>query len=200
MVDYYKILGVKSNAPISEIKKAYRKLAVKHHPDKPNGNSKKFKQVSEAYDILRNPEKRNQYDMGFSIDLSEYEMSNNIFDNMFQEMRKEMKKSMGNFGQNIMRSHMMNNMFDDFETSMHKQNKSSSYSYTRNGNKVIKKSVVQTGRNGETVTKQKIYTNLNGKENRRSRIIKKNKDGIHVVEDINGKKKSYRKSNKSYLE
>ena len=83
MVDYYKILGVKSNAPINEIKKAYRKLAVKHHPDKPNGNSKKFKQVSEAYDILRNPEKRNQYDMGFSIDLSEYEMSNNIFDNMF---------------------------------------------------------------------------------------------------------------------
>lgn len=63
--DYYQILGVDKNASLSDIKKAYRRLARKHHPDINPGDKeadRKFKEVSEAYNILSNPEKRRQYD------------------------------------------------------------------------------------------------------------------------------------------
>ena len=63
--DYYKILGVDKNASKSEIKKAYRKLALKYHPDKnPNKDAEeKFKEISEAYAVLYDDEKRKMYDM-----------------------------------------------------------------------------------------------------------------------------------------
>jgi len=61
MKDYYKILGISRNASPEEIKKAYYKLAHKYHPDK-GGDEKKFKEINEAYQILSNKEKRNQYD------------------------------------------------------------------------------------------------------------------------------------------
>ncbi|MGB3467449.1 MAG: DnaJ C-terminal domain-containing protein [Cyclobacteriaceae bacterium] len=63
--DYYKILGVKKDATQDEIKKAYRKLAVKYHPDKNPDNEvaeEKFKEISEANEVLGDPEKRKQYD------------------------------------------------------------------------------------------------------------------------------------------
>jgi len=59
--DYYKILGVSKQATSPEIKKAYYKLAHKHHPDK-GGDEKKFKEINEAYQTLSNNEKRAQYD------------------------------------------------------------------------------------------------------------------------------------------
>jgi len=61
MKDYYQILGVQKNASPDEIKKAYYKLAHKHHPDK-GGDEKKFKEINEAYQILSDKEKRTQYD------------------------------------------------------------------------------------------------------------------------------------------
>ncbi len=66
--DYYKILGIEKNATESEIKKAYRKLALKWHPDKNPNNRKeseeKFKKINEAYSILSDKNKRNEYDNG----------------------------------------------------------------------------------------------------------------------------------------
>jgi curved DNA-binding protein len=63
--DYYKVLGVDKSASAKEIKKAYRKLAAKYHPDKNIGDPKsedKFKEVNEANEVLSNPEKREKYD------------------------------------------------------------------------------------------------------------------------------------------
>ena len=59
--DYYKTLGVDKGASQEDIKKAFRKLAMEHHPDK-GGNAEKFKEVSEAYSVLSDTQKRAQYD------------------------------------------------------------------------------------------------------------------------------------------
>src|SRR5580704_17097137 len=64
-IDYYKILGINKNASEEDIKKAYRKLARKHHPDlNPNNKeaNKKFQQINEANEVLSDPEKRKKYD------------------------------------------------------------------------------------------------------------------------------------------
>lgn len=66
MEDYYKILGVDRNATASEIKKAYRKLAKEHHPDVSNKPDEKFKEISEAYSVLSDIDKRRNYDRGGS--------------------------------------------------------------------------------------------------------------------------------------
>lgn len=63
--DYYKVLGIKKDAAADEIKKAYRKLAVKYHPDKNPGSKEaedKFKEINEAYAVLSDPQKKAQYD------------------------------------------------------------------------------------------------------------------------------------------
>lgn len=60
--DYYKILGAEKNASAEDLKKAFRVLAHKHHPDKPGGNAEKFKEINEAYQVLGDAEKRTKYD------------------------------------------------------------------------------------------------------------------------------------------
>lgn len=64
-MDYYEVLGIKKESSAQDIKKAYRKLAMKYHPDRNEGDKaaeEKFKKVSEAYAVLSDPEKRKQYD------------------------------------------------------------------------------------------------------------------------------------------
>ena len=86
--DYYKILGVTKEATDAEIKKAYRKLALKWHPDKnPNNRveaEEKFKKINEAYSVLSDKDKRRQYDRGgdFSFDFGSFN-ANDIFKDFF---------------------------------------------------------------------------------------------------------------------
>lgn len=90
MSDYYDILGVSKTASEQEIKKAYRKLAIKHHPDK-GGNADKFKEISSAYEILSDKKKREIYDrfgkdgldadFGSGPQMDPFDIFNDIFNN-----------------------------------------------------------------------------------------------------------------------
>lgn len=60
--DYYEVLGVAKGASADEIKKAFRRAAVQHHPDKEGGSEEKFKEINEAYDVLKDAQKRQRYD------------------------------------------------------------------------------------------------------------------------------------------
>ncbi len=60
--DYYEVLGVSKSASDDEIKKAFRKAAVQHHPDKEGGDEAKFKEINEAYEVLKDKQKRQRYD------------------------------------------------------------------------------------------------------------------------------------------
>ncbi len=60
--DYYEVLGVAKNASADEIKKAFRRLAVQYHPDKEGGSEEKFKEINEAYEVLKDQSKRQRYD------------------------------------------------------------------------------------------------------------------------------------------
>lgn len=60
--DYYEVLGVGKSASADEIKKAFRKKAIEHHPDKEGGDESKFKEINEAYEVLKDDKKRQRYD------------------------------------------------------------------------------------------------------------------------------------------
>lgn len=82
--DYYEILGIDKQADANGIKKAYRKLALKYHPDKTKGDKAledKFKKISEAYAVLSDPEKRKQYDTYGSADFQQRFSQEDIFRN-----------------------------------------------------------------------------------------------------------------------
>jgi curved DNA-binding protein CbpA len=65
--EHYETLGVNKNSSQDEIKKAFRKLSLKHHPDR-GGNNEKFQKINAAYEVLKDPTKRQQYDMGIDPD------------------------------------------------------------------------------------------------------------------------------------
>lgn len=82
--DYYKVLGVAKDASAEEIKKSFRKLAVKYHPDRNQGDKgaeEKFKQINEAYAVLSDPEKRKKYDTFGSADFHQQYSQEDIFRN-----------------------------------------------------------------------------------------------------------------------
>ncbi len=71
MKNYYEILGVSKEATPEEIKKSYRKLSLKYHPDKNPDGEEKFKEISEAYGILSDSDKKAKYDSGGNINFEE---------------------------------------------------------------------------------------------------------------------------------
>ena len=90
-MSYYNTLGVEKDASQDEIKKAYRKLVIVHHPDK-GGDSEKFKEISQAYETLSDPEKRQQYDnpQPEGVDISQ--MFSQMFNGMSQMGGKDMNR------------------------------------------------------------------------------------------------------------
>ncbi|MBT8383128.1 MAG: J domain-containing protein [Ignavibacteriaceae bacterium] len=85
--DYYKILGVEKSATKDEIKKAYRKLALKYHPDRNPDNKaaeEKFKEITEAHEVLSDPEKRKKYDT-LGANWKQYQNTGGGFDDFFSQ-------------------------------------------------------------------------------------------------------------------
>lgn len=100
-MDYYQTLGVSRNASPDEIKKAYRKLASQHHPDR-GGDTAMFQNIQTAYDTLSDPQKRQQYDNpmpqgmggfpgGFSFSANGFDL-NDIFEQMFRGQARPNRK------------------------------------------------------------------------------------------------------------
>jgi len=100
--DYYKMLGVNKNASKNDVKKAYRKLAMKYHPDQTKGDKsaeEKFKKISEAYAVLSDAEKRKQYDTFGSAGFQQRYSQEDIFRGSdFDSILNELFGGSGRFG------------------------------------------------------------------------------------------------------
>ena len=111
--DYYEILGISRNADEKTIKKAYRNLAMKYHPDRNLGKEKeaneKFKEINEAYEVLGDPEKRKQYDAWGTVG------NGDIFGSPFT--RSGVEEVMRDFGRGGLGFDSLRNIFDGFESS-----------------------------------------------------------------------------------
>lgn len=80
-MSYYEVLGLNKKASDAEIKKAYRSLSLKYHPDRPDGDAEKFKSINEAYEHLSDPQKKQQYDTGGTQQAGDIDQ---VFSHFFQ--------------------------------------------------------------------------------------------------------------------
>ena len=85
--DRYKTLGVAKNASTKEIKDSYRKLALEKHPDKPGGSKEEFQKISEAYEILSDPQKKRKFDNPFQNNIGDF-VHMNMFTHIFNVNRE----------------------------------------------------------------------------------------------------------------
>ena len=97
--DYYKILGVEKSATKDEIKKAYRKLAMKYHPDRNPGNKaseEKFKEITEAHEVLSDAEKRKKYDT-LGANWKQFQTTGSGFEDFFTQFGGGQRRGGGSF-------------------------------------------------------------------------------------------------------
>ncbi len=103
MKNYYEILEINKSASKDEIKSAYKKLALKYHPDKNITNKeeaeKKFKEVSEAYEVLSDNQKKNNYDNGSNI-IFNGQNPFDVFDNIFKQHHHSFDINVNSFSSN----------------------------------------------------------------------------------------------------
>ena len=187
-IDYYKILEVSENATNEEIRKAYKKLAIKWHPDKNPDNKKeaeeKFKSISEAYSILSNPEKRKEYEEyrnnGFEgeFDFKEFnfndpfEIFNNFFGMGFSDLIFENdlfdddeEDDFGNFYENI--GFFNKGIKKDNERKGRNKNNNNVSKTVRksekiiNGKKISKVETITIDKNGNKKIEVREFTNNN---------------------------------------
>ena len=158
MKDYYKILEVDKECEKEDIKKSYRKLALKYHPDKNNGDDSKFKELAEAYEILSDGNKRRQYDYNCS-----HGVNYSTFGHQFMNPEDLFKDIFKNSDMDVIMSGFMNHQnnvsFDngflspDFVFNNSFKSVSSS-TIIQNGKKVVKTTIVE---DGVTRTEEKVY-------------------------------------------
>jgi curved DNA-binding protein len=99
-MNYYSVLGVPKSATDKDIKSAYRRLAKEHHPDRTGGDDTKFKQINEAYDTLKDPDKRSLYDNPQPQNNFRYNSQNvnDIFSSFFGGMQSQRMRRNANIG------------------------------------------------------------------------------------------------------
>ena len=127
--DYYKILGIDKSASKDEIKRTYRELAQKYHPDKKGGDEKKFKEINEAYQVLSDDNKRQQYDQfgttfeGFQgapgWDFSNFSAQGgpaSDWDDLFSFFGQGFEGQKGFYGRRINLEDLFSDIFGDFFT------------------------------------------------------------------------------------
>ena len=208
-MNYYEILRVERNATIDEIKKSYRKLALKYHPDKNKDESapKKFKKISNAYNILSDPLKRKKYDHLLNKKERknkepEYKFNKN-FDPIFDDIGlQESFKIFNDFFKNNMFfdngffgkespfndpffKNSLNQLNDPFNNQFFKNNKNSFSSYSSTTISTIDK-------DGKIVTKESINVNNNGKKDSFQKEYYVDKNGKkHIVTEKGNTKLNY---------
>ena len=94
-MNYYSVLGVPKNASDKDIKTAFRRLAKEHHPDRTGGDDTRFKQINEAYDTLKDPDKRSMYDNPQRQNSYNFNSQNvnDIFSSFFGNMQQRQRRN-----------------------------------------------------------------------------------------------------------
>lgn len=110
--DYYKILGVSRNVSKEEIKRSYRELAQKYHPDKKGGDEKRFKEINEAYQVLSDDSKRQQYDQ-FGTTFEGFRGAPG-WDDIFSSFTHGFGGQRGFYGRRINLEDLFSDIFSDF--------------------------------------------------------------------------------------
>jgi len=204
--DYYKILGVSKNTSDDEIKKSYRKLAHKYHPDKTGGNEVKFKEINEAYQVLSDKTKRQQYDQfgqtfnqagggggfggfdfnGFQKGFGNFEFGSENFEDIFSDIFG------GNFGRRKARAKSGQDIQVDVEISFEEMVKGAER--TLNLYKRTKCNVCQ-GTGGEPWTKEETCSicHGSGKIRKTSRSFFGTFSQVMICPNCDGKGKIYSK-------